>query len=291
MFRTSNPTLKNNVFGPAQTWDGFHGSPAAGAAAAKLERPRAAARPGAMTLQGTVNKSFFLLALCVTTAVVGWELTIPRELADGSIVTRMNPMVVTWGGLLVGLVLGLITTFRPKSAPVTAPLYALAEGFFVGGVSALYASWAGSMKSPGVFMADPSIVLQAALCTFGTFGAMLTAYSMRLIKPTQRFRSVVITATAGVMVLYVASILLRLVGLNIPFLHEASPLGIAISGVIIIIAALNLILDFDYIESGVKNGAPKYGEWYGGFTMLVTLVWLYVEFLRLLWMIRALADE
>ncbi len=298
MFRTSNPAMRNDVFGRPETWDDFNSRqggaaalPAEAAGSAAGARAKAAARPGAMTLQGTINKSFMLLALCMITAVVGWHLTVPFQ--DGvNVGPRVNPILVTMGGAIVGLILAMVTVFKPRASPITAPAYALAEGFFVGGVSAIYASWfARSGAEAGGLVPDYTIVLQAALGTFGTFGAMLVAYTTRIIKPTQRFRTGVIVATGGVMFLYIASMVLRLVGIEMPFLHAASPIGIAISVAIIGIAALNLILDFDYIETGVKNGAPKWGEWYGGFALLVTLVWLYIEFLRLIAKIRAMADR
>ncbi|TVQ32271.1 MAG: Bax inhibitor-1/YccA family protein [Phycisphaeraceae bacterium] len=286
MLRTSNPAMKNNPFGEPQTWDRFGDSDLASEAKSKPVRT-----PGVMTLQGTINKSFFLLAICIVTAVFAWDLTTPIK--DGVMVQpTLNPWFTALGGVLVAFVLSLITTRKPQIAPGTAPAIAVAEGVFVGAISASYASWfASSDMETGGLVPDHTIVLQAALCTFGVFAAMLTAYTTRLIKPTEKFKSIVVSATLGIMFLYIGSILMSLFGMRMPLLHDASPIGIAISAVIIVVAALNLVLDFEFIETGVKNKIPTWGEWFGGFTLLITLVWLYFEFLRLLWKIRTLVDD
>jgi uncharacterized YccA/Bax inhibitor family protein len=220
---------------------------------------------GAMTLNGTVNKTGLLLLLCVLTAAFAWTqtLTPQGELAPGA-------GVYLWGGAIGGLVLGLVTAFKKTWAPVTAPLYALIEGFFLGAISAIYnAQFQG-------------IVMQAVLLTFGTLFALLFAYRSGLIKATENFKLGVVAATGGIALIYLATIVLRMFDINIPFIHDSGLIGIGFSLFVVVIAALNLVLDFDFIEHGVEQGAPKYMEWYGAFGLMVTLVWLYVEFLRLL---------
>lgn len=286
--KSSNPSFRNDVFGRQQTWDSFHGSTASPDAGLEAVVRPASPKTG-MTVAGTVNKSFFLLALCVTTAVIGWQMSTPE--GQGFFDVKVSPLLLMLGGGLTGLVLALIAGFKPQTSPVTAPMYALAEGFFVGGASSLYAQMYGNLNNPGSFVPDATIVLQAALGTFGAFAAMLTAYSTKLIKPTERFKSIVITATLGFVFLYGISFLLRLFGVDIPMLHQAGPVSLVICALAIVVASLNLILDFDFIAQGPKNGTPKWGEWYGSMSLIVTLVWLYVEFLRLLYIIKAMAEE
>lgn len=286
MFRTSNPAFRNDVFGPAETWDssaavrGGEG-PGDGAPAA----PARPALPNVMTLQGTVNKSLFVLTVCVVGAVVGWNLTNP--IRDGAMVgSAVSPVGFTLATALIGFGIAVLTFAKPRWSVGTTPLYALVEGGFVGAVSSFYAMWAAGRQSAGEFAPDTSIVMQAGLLTFGTFGAMLIAYTTRLIRPTQRFRSITVAATGGIALTYLVSIGLSFFGMRMPFLHDASPIGIGISLVVIAVAAMNLVLDFEFVETGVRNGAPKWAEWYAGFGMLVTLVWLYLEFLRLLSKLR-----
>ena len=169
-----------------------------------------------------------------------------------------------------GLILALVTTFKKEWAPVTAPLYALVEGFFLGAISAMY-----ELRFDG-------IVFQAVALTFGTLGALLLAYRSGLIKATENFKLGVVAATGGIFLIYLVTFVLGFFGVNVPFVHESGLLGIGFSLFVVVVAALNLVLDFDFIESGVDAGAPKYMEWYGAFGLMVTLVWLYVEFLRLL---------
>jgi len=219
----------------------------------------------AMTLNGTVNKTGFLLLLSVLTAAFAWSKTFTDagELAPGA-------AIFMWGGAIGGLVLALVTTFKKEWSPVTAPLYALVEGFFLGSISAIYnAQFQG-------------IVLQAVLLTFGTLFALLFAYRSGLIRATENFKLGVVAATGGIALIYLATIGLGLFGIRIPYLHESGLIGIGFSLFVVVVAALNLVLDFDFIETGVEAGAPKYMEWYGAFGLMVTLVWLYIEFLRLL---------
>ena len=219
----------------------------------------------AMTLNGTVNKTGFLLLLSVLTAAFAWSKTFTAagELAPGT-------SIFLWGGALGGFVLALVTTFKKEWSPVTAPLYALLEGFFLGTVSAVY-----DARFQG-------IVLQAVLLTFGTLFALLFAYRSGLIRATENFKLGVVAATGGIALIYLATIALGFFGIHIPYIHESGIIGIGFSLFVVVVAALNLVLDFDFIETGVEAGAPKYMEWYGAFGLMVTLVWLYLEFLRLL---------
>jgi len=168
------------------------------------------------------------------------------------------------------LALALITIFKKEWSPFTAPMYALVEGVFLGAISALF-----NAKFPG-------IVFQAVLLTFGTLFALLFAYRSGVIKATENFKLGVVAATGGIALLYLASFVLGFFNINVPVIHDSSWLGIAFSLFVVVVAALNLVLDFDFIETGVAQRAPKYMEWYGAFGLMVTLVWLYVEFLRLL---------
>ena len=218
-----------------------------------------------MTLNGTVNKTGFLLLLSVLTAAFAWSKTFTDsgEMAPGA-------MIYLIGGAIGGLVLALVTAFKKEWSPVTAPMYALVEGFFLGSISAIYnAQFQG-------------IVLQAVMLTFGIMFALLFAYRTGLIKATENFKLGVAAATGGIMLIYLATLGLGLFGIQIPYIHESGLIGIGFSLFVVVIASLNLVLDFDFIETGVEAGAPKYMEWYGAFGLMVTLVWLYLELLRLL---------
>jgi len=212
----------------------------------------------AMTIQGTANKTLILLMFVIGAAMWAWNR--PMEFVP----------YFLWilGG---GFVLGLITIFVKTAAPVTAPLYALVEGLLIGCISFFFEKM------------YPGIVIQAVGLTFGTLFALLLAYQSRLIKVTQNFRLGVIAATGGVALYYLASIILStFFKIQVPLIHESTPLGIAFSVFVVVIAALNLVLDFDFIEKGAQANAPKYMEWYGAFGLMVTLIWLYFEILRLL---------
>lgn len=218
----------------------------------------------AMTLNGTVNKTGLLLLLVIIGAAFTWSrFTGPESI--GAVIP------LTLVGLVGGLIMALVTIFKKTWSPVTAPLYAGLEGLFLGGISAFFEA------------RHPGIVMQAVTLTFGTLGALLLAYRSGLIRATENFKLGVVAATGGIAVLYLVNMGMRLFGMEgIGFIHESSWLGIAFSGFVVVIAALNLVLDFDFIESGVEHGAPKYMEWYGAFGLVVTLVWLYLEILRLL---------
>lgn len=219
----------------------------------------------AMSLNGTVNKTGLLLLLAVLTAAFSWHASL-----DANGIPLPAAKLYLLGGAIGGFILAMVTIFKQQWAPVTAPLYALVEGLFLGAISALYEA-----RFDG-------IVLQAVILTFGTLLALLAAYRSGLIKATENFKLGVVAATGGIALIYLATIVLGLFGVNIPYIHDSGLIGIGFSLFVVVIAALNLVLDFDFIESGVDNGAPKYMEWYAAFGLMVTLVWLYLEFLRLL---------
>jgi uncharacterized YccA/Bax inhibitor family protein len=180
----------------------------------------------------------------------------------------MMPLVL--GGAIGGLVLALVTAFKKTWAPFTAPLYAVVEGVFIGALSAIFEA-----RYPG-------IVIQAVGLTFGTMAAMLLAYRSGLIRATEKFKLGVVAATGGILLLYLAQFVMGFFGHSMGFISGNGFMAIGFSAFVVIIAALNLVLDFDLIESGAQSGAPKYMEWYGAFALTVTLVWLYLEILRLL---------
>ncbi|KRG68070.1 Bax inhibitor-1/YccA family protein [Pseudoxanthomonas dokdonensis] len=224
---------------------------------------------GAMTLGGTVNKTGFLLLLSVITAAFAWHQSIIIG-ADGLPTVAPGVTGYMLGGAIGGFILAMVTIFKKTWSPITAPLYALVEGFFLGSISAMY-----ELRFEG-------IVFQAVILTFGTLFALLMAYRSGVIKATENFKLGVVAATGGIALIYLATIVLGFFNINIPYIHESGLIGIGFSLFVVVIAALNLVLDFDFIETGVEQGAPKYMEWYGAFGLMVTLVWLYIEFLRLL---------
>lgn len=209
-----------------------------------------------MTVSGAVNKSFILGVIMLATAIVGYSMA--------------NPLFL-WGGAILGLIAVIAATYKPEWSPTIAPIYAALEGLFVGSISAVYAN---------AFI--PGIIWQAVTLTMAVFFIMLFVYKAGIIKVTQKFRSGVIMATGAILLVYIVNIVLSLFGINMPFLHEGGMLGIGISLVIIGVASLNLLLDFDNFDKGEKHGAPAYYEWFFALGLLVTLVWLYLEILRLL---------
>ena len=247
--RSGNPALKDNTF-----LDLGSGTLVTGDA-------------GAMSLNGTVNKTALLLVITLVGAMFSWSQA-ATALASGD--TGML-MPYALGGAIGGFIVALVTIFKKQWSPITAPLYAGLEGLFLGAVSAIF-----EMRFPG-------IVMQAVGLTFGTLGALLLAYRSGLIKATENFKLGVVAATGGIALLYLVNIGMRLFGFEgMGFIHEGSTIGILFSVGVVIVAALNLVLDFDFIENGVEQQAPKYMEWYAAFGLLVTLVWLYLEILRLL---------
>jgi uncharacterized YccA/Bax inhibitor family protein len=229
--------------------------------------PRPLAGGDRMTLQGSINKSFLLLVVLMAAAFWPWS----EYLSTGD-ATVVGPSIMI--GLIGGLILGLIISFKPTMATYLAVPYAALEGLAMGGFSAML-----ERRYPG-------IAIQAVGLTFGVLGVLLVAYSTRLIRATQQFRTIVIGATGAIALLYLVTAVLGMFHVNVPFVNDSSPIGIGISLVICGVAALNLVLDFDLIETGVARGAPRYMEWYSAFGLLVTLVWLYMEILRLLTKLR-----
>jgi len=223
-----------------------------------------------MTIAGAVNKTGILLLLCVASAAWTWNRFF-AALAAGSIEgasASMGPLVMV--GAIGGLIVAFVTIFKKEWSPITAPLYALLEGLVLGGVSAMF-----EMRFHG-------LAIQAVSLTFGTLVVMLMAYRSGLIKVTDKLRLGIVAATGGIMVFYLIQFVLGFFGFRFAAVNGSGPIGIIFSLVVVGVAALNLVLDFDLIEQGARWNAPKYMEWYSGFALLVTLVWLYLEMLRLL---------
>jgi len=219
---------------------------------------------GTMTFGGTLNKFGFLFLMVMATAFYVWN--------EASVGNSVSGYIM--GGAIGGLVLALVLMFKPLWAPFLAPAYALLEGLVVGGISAVY--------NDAFAKVAPGIVMQAVILTFGTAIAMYLLFTFRIIRVTERFRSIMLAAIGGIALFYFITFILSLFNVNVSGLHNGSMLSIGISIAITAIAALSLLLDFDRIEQGSAMGAPKQMEWYCAFGLLVTLVWLYVEILRLL---------
>jgi uncharacterized YccA/Bax inhibitor family protein len=239
---------------------------------------------GAMTIQGAAVKTLILVGILLAAAAFTWSQCLHAVTGEfsGQTVTRFEPNSSVYAFLMIGLIGGfivsLITIFSPRSSPVTAPLYAGLEGLALGGISAMF-----EYRYPG-------IVLNAVGLTVGTLVVMLFAYASGVLRATPKFTIGVIAATGAVCLVYFVDLILGFFGIHVPFVNDNGPIGIAISGVIVVIAALNLILDFGQVERGAAYGAPKYMEWYCGFGLLVTLVWLYLEILRLLAKLQSRRD-
>jgi uncharacterized YccA/Bax inhibitor family protein len=245
--RTSNPALPDNLFanfGYAHTAD-------------------------SMTMQGVVMKTGILLLLVLLSAAWTWHHFF---LSGGNVAAVSNWLLI---GAIGGFVVALITVFKPIWANITAPIYAVLEGLFMGGVSAL------------MEQSFPGIVMQAILLTAGTLFAMLALYRSGWIAVTDNFKLGIAAATGGIAIAYLISFVLSFFNIQVPLIYGNGMVGIGFSIFVVIIAALNLILDFDFIEKGARSGAPKYMEWYGSFALMVTLLWLYIEILRLLSKIRS----
>jgi uncharacterized YccA/Bax inhibitor family protein len=241
MMRTANPALNANTF----------------------KRTGAFSDLGVMTIQGTVNKTFLLLIISLFSATMVWN----------KFFTSADPALIMpwmWAGIIGGFIIAIITIFKKEWSAMTAPIYALLEGLFLGGISSIFEAQ------------FPGIVVQAVALTFGVLFTLLLAYKSGLINPTQNFKLGVVAATGAIALFYFISIILSFFGVRLAMIHGSGPLGIGFSIFVVIIAALNLVLDFDFIERGAESGAPKYMEWYGAFGILVTLIWLYIEILRLL---------
>ena len=216
-----------------------------------------------MTISGVVNKSAVMLGLVFISAYWVWDKFYTNLVASDISIYMLV-------GIFGGLVVALITTFKPTVSNITAPIYAILEGLALGGISA--------------FMETqyPGIVIQAVSLTFAVFFSLLAAYRSGLIKVTENFKMMVVAATGGIFLVYIVSFVLNLFGTEIPFIYGNGLFGIVFSLIVVAIAALNLVLDFDFIEQGAERGAPKYMEWYAAFGLMVTLIWLYIEILRLI---------
>jgi uncharacterized YccA/Bax inhibitor family protein len=244
--RTSNPAFNESAF------------------------PTYSARTGygeAMTIEGTINRTGILLLCVLVTAAWTWsQFFASRNPAE------VGPYILV--GAVGGFIMAMVTVFKKQWAGVTAPIYALLEGLFLGGASALL-----ELRFPG-------IAIQAVALTFGVCVCMMLAYRSGLIRATEKFKLGIFAATGGIALIYILSMVLGLFGVQIPGIFGSSPIGILFSVVVVAIAALNLILDFDFIEQGARSGAPKYMEWYAAFGLMVTLIWLYLEIIRLLSKLR-----
>lgn len=215
-----------------------------------------------MTLPGAVLKTALLVVILLIPAVFTWTQAVNG--VSGLVVGLMAL------GSIGGFILAMVTIFAPRASPFTAPIYAALEGLLLGGVSAYFES------------VYSGIVVQAVSLSISILAVMLLVYGTGIIRATEKFKIGVVAATGGVCLVYLADIVLSLFGIRVPFIHESGVVGIGFSVVVVVIAALNLILDFDFIEQGVAQRAPKYLEWYGGFSLLVTLIWMYLEILRLM---------
>ncbi|MGE4169968.1 MAG: Bax inhibitor-1/YccA family protein [Candidatus Margulisiibacteriota bacterium] len=242
--RSANPALKDDAF---------------------LERTSGEA----MTVQGSINKTFILLLVVIAAASFTWSKFLAGGVASVSVWLLL--------GVIGGFIAALVTIFKKDMAPITAPIYALFEGLFLGAVSSML-----EMQYPG-------LVIQAVGLTFGTALCMLGAYRSGLIQVNEKFKLGLLAATGGIALVYLVGFVLQFFGMPLPLFGNGI-IGIGFSVFVVVIAALNLVMDFDLIETGAANGAPKYMEWYGAFALMVTLIWLYIEILRLLTKLRSSRD-
>jgi len=250
--RTSNPTLRDSTFEQA----------------AQRSNGR-----DTMTIGGAVLKSSILTVLLVSAGAVSWTLVTKGGSAIETPDVRLR-LAFGLGAPILAFVFAMITSFVPRVSPYTSPIYAVLEGLFLGAVS----SWINS--------AYAGIAVEAAMLTVGTLAIMLFLYATRWIVVTNKLRMGIIAATGAIFMMYFVSFLLNVFGVNFPYLYGSGPISIGISMIVVAVAAFNLVLDFDMIESGARRGAPKYMEWYCAFGLLVTLVWLYIEILSLLIKLR-----
>ena len=241
MFRSSNPALKEEIF--------------------KVEA-RLVQDTQPMTIQGTINKTFVLLVLVAISSAWIWSLVSQGQLGIA------YPMMIA--GAVVGLISGIVVLFKKTWVGLLAPVYAVAQGLFIGGMSSML-----EQRFPG-------IAIQAVGLTFGTLFCLLGAYKTGWIRASDKFRAGLVSAMGGIMMLYFVSWIARLFGVSMSFMTGSGIFSIGLSVIVVAVAALNLVMDFDAIERGVKENAPKYMEWFGAFGLMVTLIWLYVEILILL---------
>ncbi len=256
MFRSSNPALRQKVFAESRNFG----------------------MADTMTMQGTVNKCFIMLFLLLLSASWVWGKVMQPVSAfdDGTMAAQslsaVMPFVV--GGGIIGFILAIVTVFNVQIARYTAPVYAICEGFVLGGVSAMF-----ERRYPG-------IAIQAVALTFGTFFCMLAAYKTGLVKVTEKFRMGVVSALMAVVLIRVVSWIMSMFGAGIPFVQGYGTFAIGFSLIVVGIAALCLILDFDRLDKLCDMGVPKHMEWYGAFSLMITLIWLYLEMLRLLALLK-----
>lgn len=233
------------------------GNPALKADTFAVPRARSEA---AMTLSGTVNKTGLSILILLATASLSWNHVFGQAM--------ILPILI--GSMVAGLIVALVTVFKQAWAPVTTPIYAAVEGLLLGTLSSLF-----ELRYPG-------IVINAVSLTFGILAALLLAYSSGAIRPSENMKLGIAAATGGIALVYIVSMILGFFGKSVPLIHQSGLVGIGFSLFVVVLASLNLVMDFDFIETGVEKGAPKYMEWYGAFGLLVTLVWLYLEILHLL---------
>jgi uncharacterized YccA/Bax inhibitor family protein len=256
----SNPVLSEKTF---RTAGASHGS-GWGAPDPTARLGGSITRSDVMTTRGTVMATGVLLSILVAASVIGWNM-VPTE--SGKVV-GFPPFVGFFG--ILGMVIAFGLSFRPQWARFVAPVYAVFQGLLVGSISRVYeAAYSG-------------VVLQAVGATIAVFAVMLTLHATGILRVTPKFRKIIMGATIGIAVLYLVSWVITLFGASMPIINDATPLGIGFSMLVAALAAFNLSLDFDLIERGVQGGAPRYMEWYAGFALLVTIIWLYIELLRLL---------
>ncbi len=232
--------------------------------------PGSATRAGygdTMTIEGTINRTGILLICVLLTAMFAWsQFYTTRDPA------MVGPYVLI--GAIGGFIMAMVTIFKKEWSGVTAPIYALLEGLFLGSISAVL-----ELRFPGIAM-------EAVALTFGTCFCLLLAYRSGLIRASEKFTLGIVAATGGIALVYVVSMVIGFFGVRVPYIYGSGPIGILFSLFVVVIAALNLILDFNFIEQGAMRGAPKYMEWYSAFGLMVTLIWLYLEIIRLLSKLR-----
>ena len=245
LFQSGNPALSEKTFNNLKTLAGSESSE--------------------MTIRGTLNKFGLATIMLVAGALFAW-----KSFYDGA--SYAEPLL--WVGLIGGFILALVIIFKKTTAPMLFPIYSVLEGLFLGSISAMY-NYAFEARMP-------NIITNAVGLTIGTVIAMYLLYNFKIIKATQRFKSIIFTATAGILIFYLITMVVNMFGVPVPMMYDSSPLGIGISLLIVGIAAMNLIVKFDMIEQGAAQGAPKYMESYCAFGLMVTIVWLYLEILRLL---------
>ena len=246
--KSSNPVFGKNIFNQSAT----------------------SADEGVMTVNGTINKTGLMFLIVLFAATFTWRKFFGA--IDPSMPSAIPPGVMAWmiGGAIGGFITAIITAFSPRRAAMTAPIYAVFEGLFLGAISAMFEAM------------SPGLVMRAVSLTFGVFFMMLILYRSGTIRATEKFRKVIFAATGGIALVYLVSFIAGMFGVNFGFMHGNSMISIGFSLVVVVIAALNLILDFDMITQGANARAPKFMEWYGAFGLMVTLIWLYLELLRLL---------